>query len=156
MCRCSFANTGLIFGTWYFIIISNSCIWIDYNYCLWNYSLIWFFADIQWKKCHKILTISCIYTTAYIHLIIITLIFKTNLYRSLSNEVIWWSPLIGASLNINSLWPSDAIWRHRSWSTLAQVMTCCLTAPSHYLNHCWLVISKVKWHSSKGKFTRDT
>ena len=24
----------------------------------------------------------------------------------------------------NSLWPSDAIWRHRSWSTLAQVMAC--------------------------------
>ena len=30
-----------------------------------------------------------------------------------------------------------------------------LTAPSHYLNQCWLIISKVKWHSSKGKFTRD-
>ena len=44
----------------------------------------------------------------------------------------------------------------RSWSTLAQVMACCLTAPSHYLNQCWLIISTVKWHSSKGKFTRDT
>ena len=30
----------------------------------------------------------------------------------------------------------------------------CLTAPSHYLNQCWLIISKVEWHSSKGKFTR--
>ena len=47
---------------------------------------------------------------------------------------------------INSLWPSDAIWRHISRSTLAQVMACCLTAPSHYLNQCWL-ISKVQWHS---------
>ena len=43
----------------------------------------------------------------------------------------------------NSLRPSDAIWRHRSGSTLAQVMACCLTAPSHYLNQCWLIISKV-------------
>ena len=34
----------------------------------------------------------------------------------------------------NSLRPSNAIWRHRSGSTLAQVMACCLTAPSHYLN----------------------
>ena len=34
-------------------------------------------------------------------------------------------------------------------------MACCLTAPSHYLNQCWL-ISKVEWRSSKGKFTRDT
>ena len=42
---------------------------------------------------------------------------------------------------INSLWPSDTIWRQRSASTLAQVMACCLTAPSHYLNQCWLIIS---------------
>ena len=49
----------------------------------------------------------------------------------------------------NSLWPSDAIRRHRSGSTLAQVMACCLTAPSHYLNQCWLVISKVLWHWSE-------
>ena len=40
-----------------------------------------------------------------------------------------------------SLWPSDAIWRHGSWSTLVQVMVCCLTAPSHYLNQCWLIIT---------------
>ena len=49
--------------------------------------------------------------------------------------------------------PSDAIWRHRSGSTLAQVMACCLTAPSHYLNQCWLIISEVLWHSPEGNFT---
>ena len=43
----------------------------------------------------------------------------------------------------NSLWPSDAIWWHRSGSTMAQVMACCLTAPSHYLNQCWLIISEI-------------
>ena len=53
-------------------------------------------------------------------------------------------------LFLNSLWPSDAIWRHRSGSTLAQVMACCLTATSHYLNQCWLVIIKGQWHSSDG------
>ena len=37
--------------------------------------------------------------------------------------------------NIKSLWPTDAIWQHSSWSTLAQVMACCPTAPNHYLNH---------------------
>ena len=36
--------------------------------------------------------------------------------------------------HINSLRPRDATWRHRSGSTLPQVMACCLTAPSHYLN----------------------
>ena len=36
---------------------------------------------------------------------------------------------------VYSLRPSDAIWRHRSGSTLAQVMACCLTAPSHYMTN---------------------
>ena len=48
----------------------------------------------------------------------------------------------GAGVYFNLLWPSDAIWWHRSWSTLSQVMACCLTAPSHYLNQCWLIISE--------------
>ena len=46
--------------------------------------------------------------------------------------------------SINSLWPNDITWQHRSRSTLAQVMAYCLMAPSHYLNQCWLVISKVQ------------
>ena len=37
---------------------------------------------------------------------------------------------------VNSLWSNDAIWRQRSRSTLAQVMACCLTVPSHYLSQC--------------------
>ena len=36
---------------------------------------------------------------------------------------------------VNSLWPSDAIWRQGTRSTLVQVMACCLTAPSHYLTN---------------------
>ena len=35
-------------------------------------------------------------------------------------------------------------------------MACCPTAPSHYLNQCWLIISKVQRHSSQGNFTIDT
>ena len=57
---------------------------------------------------------------------------------------------------LNSLWPSDVIWRQGSRSTLAQVMVCCLTAPSHYLNQCWLMISGVLWHSPDSKFTENT
>ena len=33
----------------------------------------------------------------------------------------------------NSLWPSDTIRGQGTKSTLAQVMACCLTAPSHYM-----------------------
>ena len=43
----------------------------------------------------------------------------------------------------------------RSESILAQVMACCLTAPSHYLNQCLLIISHhVLWHSpqTSGQF----
>ena len=43
-----------------------------------------------------------------------------------------------------------------AWSTLAQVMAWCLTAPSHYLNQCWLIVSTDQWCLSKGNFTRDT
>ena len=44
----------------------------------------------------------------------------------------------------NTSWPSDTISRQRSGSTLSQVMACCLTAPSHYLNQCWPIISEVQ------------
>ena len=49
--------------------------------------------------------------------------------------------------DLNSLWPNDATWWHRAESKLVQVMACCLTAPSHYLNQCWQVISGILWHS---------
>ena len=54
----------------------------------------------------------------------------------------------------NSVWLSDAIWRCRSGSTLAQLMACCPTVPSHYLNQCWLVIRKAPWHSSDNRIWR--
>ena len=56
---------------------------------------------------------------------------------------------------VNPLCPSDVIWRQGSRSTLAQVMACCLTATSHYLNQCWLMISEGLWHSSDSNFTED-
>ena len=64
----------------------------------------------------------------------------------------WWLTLLMHTCTnqpwcFNSFGPNDAIWRQRSGSTLAQVMACCLMAPSHYLNQCWLIISEVQWHS---------
>ena len=51
------------------------------------------------------------------------------------------SPLNAMGLNFNSLLPSDAISRYTSESTLAQVMTCCLKAPSDYwTNIDWLIV----------------
>ena len=59
------------------------------------------------------------------------------------------------SARFNSLWPSNAIDLGQHWLRKT-VMACCLTAPSHYLNQCWLIISKVQWHSSEGNFTRNS
>ena len=62
-------------------------------------------------------------------------------------------PYTACEMFFNSLGPNGTIWRQRSGSTLAQVMACCLTAPSHYLNQCWLLISDVSWHSSENNWT---
>ena len=51
-------------------------------------------------------------------------------------------------LDCNALWSSDAMWRQEYVSTLAHVMSCCLTAPSHYLKLCWLIINGVRWQAS--------
>ena len=51
---------------------------------------------------------------------------------------------------LNSLWPSKAIWQHRTGSTLVQVMACCLLAPSHFLNQCWLIIDGAQQQSISG------
>ena len=54
-----------------------------------------------------------------------------------SYRFIWlWNSFV-----IYSFWSSNAICWYRSGSILAQVMDCCLTAPSHYLNQFWLIIN---------------
>ena len=53
--------------------------------------------------------------------------------------------------SINSLW-SSATWQHRFGSTLVHVMACCLTATSHYLDQCWLLIREVLWLSPESNF----
>ena len=59
------------------------------------------------------------------------------------------------------MFPFDDVimWLHRSGSTSTPVMAWCraipsLTAPSHYLNQCWLIAKCVLWHSSEKRFTR--
>ena len=74
-------------------------------------------------------------------------------YIWISFIYIYWSyreqflKMNGILKKIYSLWPSDTIWQHRTRSAWAQVMACCLIAPSHYLDQCWLNINEVLWHS---------
>ena len=46
---------------------------------------------------------------------------------------------------VELMWLSGATWRNKSGLTLAQVMACRLTAPSHYLHQCWHTINGVLW-----------
>ena len=79
----------------------------------------------------------------------------------LRNEHCYWSSCIQLKFDqrfhqlthfeqplMNALWLSNTSWIHRSGSTLAQVMVCCLTAATHCLDECWLTISKFQRHSS--------
>ena len=70
-----------------------------------------------------------------------------------------WEMMFHHNINCHWLKPytewsltNDAKWQHRSRSTLVQVMACCLMAPSHYMNQCWLIISEVLWHSLESNF----
>ena len=97
--------------------------------------------------CRKGMLISMSYTYAHTHKVCDNLQWTmAEILRCLCvKEVTQWEA-------ISSLWPSDAIWRHRTWSTLVQVMACCLMAPTHYLNQCWLIISEDPWHLPEGNF----
>ena len=86
---------------------------------------------------------------------------KNHIWQFQKGRIPWWPSRYDCTFNsvifklilwINSLRPSDAIWRQWSWTTLAQVMACCLTAPSHYLNQCWLITRGVLWHTSESSF----
>ena len=93
---------------------------------------------------------SCIYTEPPLN----------DLYyakRKTKTKISMWinhTPLGRNGFYFNSLWPSDTICRHKVGSTLAQAMACCLIAQGHYLNQCWLIMSKVQWHPSDSTFTR--
>ena len=53
---------------------------------------------------------------------------------------------------VNPLVPIDTIWHHETWSKLVRIMARCLTAPSHYLNLSWLIITKGLCHSPADNF----
>ena len=59
------------------------------------------------------------------------------------------------SFSFDSLWPSNAMWWHRSGSTLAQVLACCLMEPNHFPNQLLNYHQRSLWYSSEGNFTRS-
>ena len=121
-------------------------------------------SQILFEMCSGILSVACQVNTTEPHLWWINIDWGNGLVllgtKPLPDPMMWWPrSLTPHSATrpqwVNSLWPSDVIWWQRSESTLARVMACCLTQQSHYLNQCWLIVSKVQWHSSEGNFTKD-
>ena len=65
---------------------------------------------------------------------------KAVIHNYTPSNTICWHFFQNWNIFIQSNEPYVAIWRHRSGSTLAQAMVCCLTVPSHYLNQLLLLI----------------
>ena len=78
---------------------------------------------------------------------------RDNLLKNKQQNFEHFLPLKWLPISVNSLYLSDGIWRHRSESTLAQVIACCLTTTNHYLIRCWLLISYVPFHSPESNFS---
>ena len=126
---------------WFWLCASHQGMWIAEQ---------WIQLIPLWRLYVIHVFISQIPSHIHIYCISSFLLYCTALHHNIScNELLLFTA-------VNSLWPDDAIWRQRSESALAQVMACCLTAPSHYLNQCWFIISKVQWHPSESKFRKNT
>ena len=75
--------------------------------------------------------------------------FRCNLKTSTESLNCYWCHHIKSGQTyfpcnaIKALRPSEAIWLQRSGSTLPELMACCLMAPSHHLNQCWLIMNLV-------------
>ena len=125
------------------VIHGNSCIilYIRCHYNVVKYSMILHtpvrYAEVDHKSEFKL--------TKYIEYLHFVGKLRWKLFRKLTKSY-------AVVLDINSLWPRDITWWHRSVSTLAQVKACCLTAPSHYLNQCWPLFSEILAHSPERNF----
>ena len=79
--------------------------------------------------------------------------------RGSTNSLAWGDMV--SNLNVqfstlyNSSWLEMPWWDDRTWSTLGQVMACCLMASSHYPNQCCLVMSEVLYNSHEGNFMEN-
>ena len=133
-----FSNFQFSFEVWFVCVLHIYC----YVAMVTHISSV-FWNKILWEEHHLFL----VYSYGFIFSIV-----------SISSEFNESIEMCSSRSNqdLNSLRPRDSIWRWRTGSTLAQVMACCLTAPSHHLNQCWLIISKVLRRSCENNFTRDT
>ena len=109
-------------------VIYAQCMWVRSQNC--GFLVTWFCYQLIAKPGNKTAAVS----------------WPDPSTQSLFNSFHW----------IYSLLFSHTILGHISGSTSTLVMACCLTAPSHYLNQCWLSMDWVLWHSPESNFMVST
>ena len=112
---------------------------------------IWFSSYIYQKIYHKVTVCKKFVDSMWLTLMILLTWYGIAMSQQPSSAIYQYFVSdsghgTSVSYQFNPLWPSDAIWQHRFRSALAQVMACCLIAPSHCLNECWLITSEVQWN----------
>ena len=135
--------------------------WLDaFTECSLHWCLNWVSSSISWRKesqwyCRYggmdphwvLMAFMCgkpIHSCCFCFLFLSEFLTLFKSWCNISISVGNWSKNNGglvSILNVNLLWPDDAICRHRTGSTLAQLMAWCLMTSSHYLNHCRLFTS---------------
>ena len=125
------------------ILLKNKSV---FYFFLWLYSLAYgaWLASFAWSLWHGVLKGSWLTKLALCGSILIGIgTWKSwHTYRSVILSHFHMNSKLH-HLSMNSLWLSDAICWHISGSILAQIMSCCLTATSHFLNQCWCIIKYV-------------
>ena len=110
----------------------------------------------SWMQIVAVLCLNdkCLFSYKMIHQIHGNVLVDYILNNNKSRKVIWTvsSCHFERPAYIISLYPNAAIGWHISGSALVQIMVCCLTAPSHYLNQHWLVTKSVAWNASESNF----
>ena len=134
----------------------------------WRNYIGWGWISNLKAKCTFVLQILIqdIQHISFLHTVSKHMIFATSLSLNSCNPIQcllfheWCLGCLGKGFWVNSFSCSDmrcgTIWWQRSRSALAQVMACCLIAPSHYHNQYWFIISKDLWQLPDRNFTRET
>ena len=128
-----------------------------------DHSLVWEFTlhpHLSWW-CYDMESLSSFVISCEIHWSLLDSInkgpmirrFEYSFEQALPNNQVYTDSRESVTMFLNLLWQSDAIWWHRSGSTLALVMVWSLGASNHYLNQYWLLISEFLWHSPECNFT---
>ena len=113
-----------------------------FPYAIITYTILWTF--INWK-----ITIHQLFLCHKYQMSITSIFVNLTILNTFPNVILtvrvdrWYQCLI------------DDMGRHRTVSTLAQVLTCFLKAPSHVLSHCLLTTSKVQWDLSEDIIIRS-